>query len=86
MMTEADTPPAAVTNRRPPLDARQIETLQEIVIRAHYLSLELRDLCAPSGVAPPEMSAGMARMLRGWAIAFTRALERAEMAGDDSIR
>ncbi len=62
----------------PQLDRRQIETLQEIVIRAHYLSLELRDLCAPSGLAPAQMSISTAHMLRNWAIAFSRAIEAAE--------
>jgi hypothetical protein len=68
---------------RPAIDRRQIETLQDIVIRAHYLSLELRDLCAPSGLAPAQMSVGVAQMLRNWAIAFSRAIEVAESRAAD---
>lgn len=63
---------------RPPLGRRDIEQLQEIVIRAHYLALELREMCAPSGVAEPELSRQVGVMLQRWAIAFGGAIERIE--------
>jgi hypothetical protein len=57
---------------------RKTEQLQEIVIRAHYLSMELRDICAATSFAPPEMSLAAGAMLKNWALAFGRAVEAAE--------
>jgi hypothetical protein len=66
------------------LDPRQIEQFKEIIIRAHYLSMEIRDLCAPSAVAPIEISLGASRVLRAWALAFSQALETAVRTADSS--
>jgi hypothetical protein len=60
------------------LSLREIEQLQEVVIRAHYLALELRDMCAPAGVAPREMSLAVADMVKSWALAFGEGLRRIE--------
>lgn len=71
-------------NARPRLEQRQIEQFKEIIIRAHYLSMEIRDLCAPSAVAPAEMSLGASRVLKAWALGFSQALETAVRTADSS--
>ncbi len=57
------------------LTQREAEQLQEIVIRAHYLALELRDVCAAAGVADPEMSRMTGRVLKNWALTFSAKLK-----------
>ncbi len=69
-----DHPRSIDRNRLP---AREIEQMQEIVIRAHYLALELRDICAPSGLADPLMSRSVSDLLRQWALLFGAELRRA---------
>jgi hypothetical protein len=59
------------------LSARDVETLQEIIIRAHYLAMELRDVCAVSGVGASALSVAAAHMLKNWALSFSRDLEAA---------
>lgn len=66
------------------LNRRQVEQMREIIIRAHYLSMELRDICAVSGVAPPHISLAAGQMLKNWALAFARELEPAAAASDSS--
>lgn len=61
---------------RQPLREREIEQLQDIIIRAHYLSMELRDICAVSDVGSRHMSLVAGRMLKSWALAFAQELER----------
>lgn len=73
-LIEAMHQPAASGIRLRP---RDIEQLQDIIIRAHYLSMELRDICAASGVAPRDMSLAASHMLKSWALAFAGGLERA---------
>ncbi len=58
------------------LRSREIEQLQDIIIRAHYLSMELRDICATSQVGPRDMSLAAGHMLKSWARAFAEDLER----------
>ncbi len=53
---------------------REIELLEEIVIKALYLSMEIRDACATSDVAPPEASLAASEVLRGWALRFSESL------------
>jgi hypothetical protein len=66
------------------INRRQAEQMREIVIRAHYLSMELRDICAVSGVAPPQISLAARQMLKSWALAFAQELERASAPSDSS--
>ena len=61
-----------------------VEQLEEIIIRAHYLSMELRDMCAPSGVGQIAMSEMAGLMLKGWALAFSQQLERTMAASHSS--
>ncbi len=63
-----------------PLSRREIEQLQEIVIRAHYLALEIRQLCAASGLGAPELSQQVGLMLQRWALEFGKQIDAAEPA------
>ena len=65
----------------PALTAREIEQIQEIIIRAHYLSLELRDICAVSGIGSRHMSLAASHMLKAWAVAFSNELEIVRQPG-----
>jgi hypothetical protein len=49
--------------------------LQDIIIRAHYLSMELRDICAVSKVSSRHMCLAASHMLKSWALAFAEELE-----------
>ncbi|MGL4440133.1 MAG: hypothetical protein ACRCUE_12770 [Bosea sp. (in: a-proteobacteria)] len=58
------------------INQRDIEQLQDIIIRAHYLSMELRDICAISNVGARHMSLAAGHMLKSWALAFAEELEQ----------
>ncbi len=58
------------------LRPREAEQLQEIIIRAHYLSMELRDICASSKVGSGQLSLSASQMLKCWALAFSQELAR----------
>lgn len=49
---------------RPLLRRREIEQLQDIIIRAHYLAMELRDICAESNVGSRHLSLSAGHMLK----------------------
>ncbi len=59
------------------LSEHEIEVLREIISRAHYLALQLRDVCAVSGVGASAFSVAAAYMLKNWAIRFSQELEDA---------
>lgn len=64
------------TRGRADLRQRELEQLQDIIIRAHYLSMELRDICAVSKVGSSQMCLAAGHMLKNWALAFAEDLER----------
>ncbi len=57
------------------LSEHEIEAFQEIISRAHYLTIELRDVRAVSGVGASALSVAAAYMLKNWAIRFSQELE-----------
>jgi len=59
------------------LSEHKIEALQEIISRAHYLAMQLRDVGAVSGVGASAFSVAAAYMLKNWAIRFSQELEDA---------
>jgi hypothetical protein len=78
----SDPTPQPQSDRR--LSLREIEQMQEIVIRAHYLAMELRDICATSGVARADMSFAVSSILKSWALSFggsLRVIDEAERGG-----
>ncbi len=58
------------------LRQRDTEQLQDIIIRAHYLSMEMRDICAASAPASRTMCLAAAHMLKCWALGYSRELVR----------
>ena len=58
------------------------ERLEEIVIKAHYVAMEIRDICASSGIAPPELSLAAAHWLKQWALAFGERLRTLRIGTD----
>ncbi len=65
------------SQERGPLSEREIERLQDIIIRAHYVASELRDVCAGSKVGSRHLCLAVGHMLKGWALSYTEELERA---------
>lgn len=63
---------------------RETEQLQEIIIKAHYLAMELRYICAGSGIGAPALSLGAADMLKQWACAFAADLAAARSGPERS--
>jgi len=59
------------------LSEHEIEALQEVISRAHYLTIELRDVSAVSGVGAAALSVAAVYMLKNWAIRFSQELEDA---------
>lgn len=59
------------------LSEHEIEALQEVISRAHYLTIELRDVRAVSGVGAAALSVAAVYMLKNWAIRFSQELEDA---------
>ena len=56
----------------------ELARLWDIVIRAHYLALELGDTCTKSGLANAQLALSLSRFLSGWATDFGLELEQAE--------
>lgn len=61
---------------RSPLGPREIDQLQDIIIRAHYLSMELRDICAEADIGSRHMCLFAGDVLKRWALAFAQELEK----------
>jgi hypothetical protein len=61
-----------------PLSHAQLAQLWDIVVRAHYLALELGDSCAKSGLESARLALSLSEFLSGWATTFGLELERAE--------
>ena len=59
------------------LSEHEIEALQEIISRAHDMAMQLRDVCAVSGVGASAFSIAAALMLKNWAIRFSQELDDA---------
>lgn len=61
---------------RAPLSQREVEQLQDIIIRAHYVATELRDICAVSHVGSRHLCLAVSHMVKSWALSFAEELER----------
>jgi hypothetical protein len=62
----------------PTRDARKHDELETIIIRAHFLSMDIRDVCAQIDIAPPEMSLTVSSLLKSWAVSYAAALRAAQ--------
>ena len=81
--SETDTQPPAQAEMLPPhlkshLSHAELAQLWDIVIRAHYLALELGDACTKSGLTNARLALSLSEFLSGWASSFGLELEQAE--------